>query len=70
MNSQQLISEIASDMGKEPTGFKKFQIILSDNLLDDNESLMEVTDKQWDDIGLPDFIVERIKQKLGKQNEK
>ena len=70
MNSQQLISEIASDMGKEPTDFKKFQIILSDNLLDDNESLMEVTDKQWDDIGLPDFIVERIKQKLGKQNEK
>ena len=57
-------------MGKEPTDFKKFQIILSDNLLDDNESLLEVTDKQWDDIGLPDFIVERIKQKLGKQNEK
>ena len=48
-------------MGKEPADFKKFQIILSDNLLDDMESLMEVSDKQWDDIGLPEFIVERIK---------
>ena len=64
MSSKDLIDSIAVEMKKKPEDFQKFVDILEENFLDTVESLQDVTDEQWKDMGIPVGLINKIKKKI------
>ena len=51
-------------MKKRPADFQKYVDALEENFLDTAESLVDVTDEQWKQMGIPVGLVNKIRKRL------
>ena len=64
MTSRDLILSIATEMNRTPEQMEKFITSLEDNMLDTVESLKELSDQDYKDMGFPIGLVNKIKKRL------
>jgi len=64
MSTRDLLATIATEMKKDPATFEKFITILEDEFLDTADSLKDVSDDQWKDMGIPVGLVNKIKDHI------
>lgn len=63
-SSRTLILSIATEMNKTPQQMERFITVLEDNFLDTVESLKDLTDENYKDMGFPIGLVNKIKKRL------
>ena len=63
-SSRNLILSIATEMNKTPDQMERFITVLEDNFLDSVESLKDLTDDNYKDMGFPIGLVNKIKKRL------
>ena len=63
-SSRDLILVIATEMNRTPEQMEKFIASLEENMLDTVESLRDLSDQDYKDLGLPIGLVKKIKQRL------
>ena len=56
-------------MKKTPADFQKYVDALEENFLDTAESLVDVTDEQWKQMGIPVGLVNKIRKRLASSEE-
>lgn len=64
MTSRELILQIATEMNRTPEQMEKFINSLEDNMLDTVESMKELSDQDYKDMGFPIGLVKKIKTRL------
>ena len=64
MTSRDLILQIATEMNRTPEQMEKFISSLEDNMLDTAESMKELSDQDYKDMGFPIGLVKKIKTRL------
>ena len=64
MTSRDLILQVAIEMKKTPEQMERFINSLEENMLDMAESLKEVSDQDYKDMGFPIGLVIKIKKRL------
>ena len=67
MSTKDLLAKIAGEMKKDPKTFDKFVDILEGEFLDTAESLKDVTEGQWKDMGIPIGLVNKINDHIKPQ---
>ena len=65
--SRDLILAIAVEMNKTPAQMERFITVLEDNFLDTTESLKDLSDDNYKDMGFPIGLVNKIKKHLEPQ---
>ena len=63
-SSRALILSIAEEMNKTPLQMERFITALEDNFLDSVDSLKDLTDDNYKDMGFPIGLVNKIKKRL------
>jgi hypothetical protein len=64
MSSRDLILSIAGEMNKTAEQMEKFIAVLEENFLDTEESLRDLSDQDYKDMGFPLGLVNKIKKRL------
>ena len=64
MTSRDLILQVANEMKRTPEQMEKFINSLEDNMIDTAESLKELSDQDYKDMGFPIGLVNKIKKRL------
>jgi hypothetical protein len=64
MSSRDLILSIAGEMNKTAEQMEKFIAVLEENFLDTEESLRDLSDQDYKDMGFPIGLVNKIKKRL------
>ena len=64
MTSRDLILQVGTEMKRTPEQMEKFINSLEDNMIDTAESLKELSDQDYKDMGFPIALVTKIKKKL------
>ena len=64
MTSRDFILQVAIEMKKTPEQMERFINSLEENMLDTAESLKEVSDQDYKDMGFPIGLVIKIKKRL------
>ena len=64
MTSRDFILQIATEMNRTPEQMKKFINLLEDNMIDTVESLKELSDQDYKDMGFPIGLVNKMKKRL------
>ena len=64
VTSRDLILQIATEMNRTPEQMEKFINSLEENMLDTVESMKELSDQDYKDMGFPIGLVKKIKARL------
>ena len=64
MSSRDLILSISGEMNKTAEQMEKFIAVLEENFLDTEESLRDLSDQDYKDMGFPLGLVNKIKKRL------
>ena len=64
MTSRNLILQVATEMNRTPEQVEKFISLLEDNWLSTAESLKDLSDQDYKDMGFPIALVTKIKKRL------